>query len=166
MKNITKPTKSSDIKRSWHIIDVKEKILGRASTEIAQLLMGKAKPYFAKNLDCGDHVVVINAKEVKLTGKKENNKVYTRYSGYPGGLRSETVKEMRARKPEQIIRHAISGMLPKNKLHDRMMKRLYVFAGTEHPYDEKLKSQNSSVRQTFTLTSHRNEQDKQVKSEV
>jgi len=134
----TKPTTSKQIKREWHIVDVKDKVLGRAATRIAHKLMGKAKPYFAKNMDCGDYVVVINAAEVAVTGKKETEKVYTRYSGYPGGLRKETVKELRARKPEEIIRHAVSGMLPKNKLHDRMMKRLYVFAHSEHPYAEKV----------------------------
>lgn len=134
---ITKPTKSSEIKRAWHIIDVKDAVLGRAATGIAHKLMGKAKPYFAKNLDCGDYVVVINAKEVALTGKKETDKIYTRYSGYPGGLRKETVKELRIRKPEEIVRHAVSGMLPKNRLHDSMMTRLYIFSGSEHPYGEK-----------------------------
>ena len=139
MQVVTKPTKLNDIKRSWHTVDVKGKVLGRISTEIAQLLMGKSKPYFAKNLDCGDYVVVINSKDVKATGNKEKNKVYTRYSGYPGGLRSETLGELRARKPEEIIRHAVSGMLPKNKLRDSMLKRLFVYAGEEHPYGEKVK---------------------------
>lgn len=137
MKKTTKPTKSNDIRRVWHIINVKEKVIGRASTEIAKLLMGKSKSYFVKNLDCGDFVVVINAKQAVLTGKKEEQKVYTRYSGYPGGLRTETAKELRERKPEELIRHAVSGMLPKNKLHDSMMKRLYVFGGEEHPYQDK-----------------------------
>ncbi|HVT01563.1 MAG TPA: 50S ribosomal protein L13 [Patescibacteria group bacterium] len=138
MIGITKPTKTAEISRAWHLIDVKGKTLGRVSTEIAQLLMGKSKPYFAKNLDCGDYVVVINAKEVAVTGKKEREKVYTRYSGYPGGLRSTPLMEMRDQKPEEIVRHAVSGMIPKNKLRASMLKRLYVSAGTEHKFADKL----------------------------
>jgi large subunit ribosomal protein L13 len=137
MQAVTRPTKASEIKRDWHLIDVKGKVLGRTATEIARLLMGKGKPYFVKNLDCGDYVVVINAKNVAATGKKETDKVYTRYSGYPGGLRKITLKEMRQRKPEEVIRHAVAGMLPKNKLRASMLKRLYVFAGSEHKYNDK-----------------------------
>lgn len=148
MKKQTVPTKISDIKRSWHLIDAKDAILGRISTSIAELLMGKGKPYFVRNLDCGDYVVVINAKDVKVTGKKELKKQYTRYSGYPGGLRRETLKELRGRKPEEVIRHAVSGMLPKNRLHDRMLKRLYVFAGEEHPYQDKIKDKKSNIKDT------------------
>jgi large subunit ribosomal protein L13 len=134
---ITQPTKISDIIREWHLIDVKGKILGRSATEIAKLLIGKSKPYFAKNLDCGDYVVVVNAKDVLVTGKKEKEKVYTRYSGYPGGLRKITLSEYRQSKPEEIIRHAVSGMLPKNRLRASMLKRLYVFKGEEHKFSEK-----------------------------
>lgn len=134
---ITKPTKTIDIERKWHLVDVKSKILGRTATEIAMLLMGKGKPYFAKNLDCGDYVVVINSKSVAVTGKKEGEKVYTRYSGYPAGLRKITLGEYRKRKPEEIIKHAVSGMLPKNKLRDSMLKRLYIFAGSEHKFSDK-----------------------------
>ena len=136
---MTKPTKVSEVKRGWHLADVKGKILGRTATEIAKFLMGKGKPYFTKNLDCGDYVVVINAADVRVTGKKETDKVYTRYSGYPSGLRKITVKELRERKPEEIIRHAVSGMLPKNKLRASMLKRLYVFSGTEHKFTDKFK---------------------------
>src|SRR4051794_27681133 len=99
MKNITAPTKAKDIKREKHVIDLKEKVLGRISTEIAQLLMGKAKPYFVRNMDCGDFVTVFNAKYVVLTGKKEGKKEYYRYSGYPGGLTKETAEKLRIRKP-------------------------------------------------------------------
>lgn len=140
MHGITQPTKLNEIKRSWHLVDVKEKTLGRISVEIAHLLMGKRKAYFAKNMDCGDFVVVVNAKDVKVTGNKEKQKVYTRYSGYPSGLRSERLEELRARKPEEIIRHAVSGMLPKNKLHDKMLKRLFIFAGSDHKYNDQFKS--------------------------
>ncbi len=134
---VTKPTKTKDITREWFLVDVKGKILGRSATEIAQLLMGKSKPYFAKNMDCGDNVVVVNAKEIIVTGKKEKEKTYTRYSGYPGGLRTKTLEELRKSKPEEIIIHAVSGMLPKNKLRDRMLKRLFVFPEGEHKFGEK-----------------------------
>lgn len=133
-----KTTKASDIIRNWHIIDVKGKVLGRISTEIAKLLIGKQKPYFVSHLDCGDYVVVTNAKDVVLTGKKETGKKYYRHSGYPGGFKTETLDKLRQRKPEEIIIHAVKGMLPQNKLRDRMLKRLYVFVGDQHPFKEKL----------------------------
>lgn len=107
--------------------------------------MGKGKPYFSRNLDCGDYVVVVNAKDVKVTGKKELLKKYYTYSGYPGGLKIEALGDLVQRKPEGIIRHAVSGMLPQNKLRDRMLKRLYVFPGEEHNYQDKFKSQNAKV---------------------
>ena len=138
--NTTTATKASDIKREWHLLDVKGKTLGRISSEIAQLLMGKSKPYFVRNLDCGDYVVVINAKDVVTTGKKEEQKKYYRHSGYPGGFKMETLKELRVRKPEDIIMHAVKGMLPDNRLKDRMMTRLFVFAGEEHGYQDKFKN--------------------------
>ena len=136
---MTKATKASDIKRSWYLIDLNKKILGRISSEIAKLLMGKSKPYYVRNLDCGDYVVVINAKNVKVTGKKEENKKYYRHSGYPGGLRVRTFKELKQSKPEEIIRHAVKGMLPQNKLRDRMLTRLFVYRDENHPYGDKIK---------------------------
>lgn len=135
----TYSTKQKDIKRAWHLVDAKEKILGRVSTEIAELLIGKKKPYFVSYLDCGDFVVVINAAHVAVTGKKEKQKTYFRHSGYPGGLKTVSLGELRLRQPEKIIIHAVSGMLPQNKLRDRMLKRLYVFAAEEHPYKDKFK---------------------------
>ncbi|MBI4097575.1 MAG: 50S ribosomal protein L13 [Candidatus Levybacteria bacterium] len=137
-----KATKAKEIKRDWHLIDIDGKTLGRISTEIAALLMGKSKPYFVKNLDCGDFVVVINSKKVKVTGNKETKKVYRRHSGYPGGFKSETLGELRARKPEDIIKHAVSGMLPQNKLRDQMLNRLKMFEGAEHSYNDKFKILN------------------------
>lgn len=136
----TLPTKLSDIKREWHLIDLKGKILGRVSTEIAKLLMGKGKPYFVRNLDCGDYVVVTNAKYIATTGKKEEKKKYFRYSGYPGGLRTETMANLRKRKPEEIILHAVKGMLPQNKLRDKMLTRLFIFEEEKHNYKDKFKS--------------------------
>lgn len=139
MEKTTTPTKKSEIKRDWHLIDVKGEILGRISTEIVKLLMGKGKPYFVRNLDCGDYVVIVNAGKVKVTGRKEENKKYFRHSGYPGGFKARTFKEMRGLRPEEIIRHAVKGMLPQNKLRDRMLTRLYVFPDENHPYVNKLK---------------------------
>lgn len=144
----TVPTKLSDVKRDWHLIDVKEKTLGRITSNISVLLMGKPKPYFVRNLDVGDYVVVVNAKDVKVTGKKEILKKYYRASGYPGGLRIESLGDLRQRKPEEIIRHAVKGMLPQNKLRDRMMGRLFIFAGGEHPYGDKLKVQSAKPKTT------------------
>jgi len=134
----TAATKASEIKREKHVVDVRGKILGRVSSEIAQLLMGKSKPYFVRNLDCGDFVTVLNAKDVVLTGKKELGKKYYRYSGYPSGLRIETAEKLRIRKPGDLIIHAVKGMLPQNKLRDRMLTRLDV-SGTEKSVKEEAK---------------------------
>jgi len=134
-----KTISEKDIKREWHLVDVKNQILGRISTQIAILLMGKSKPYFVRNLDCGDFVVVINAKEVKTTGKKELLKKYYGYSGYPGGFKAETLQDLRKRRPTEIIRHAVSGMLPQNRLKSKMLKRLLVFADQNHSYQDKFK---------------------------
>jgi len=135
----TKATKQSEIKHEWHLVDVNDQTLGRISTKIAHYLMGKAKPNFVRNLDCGDYVVILNASKVKVTGNKEENKVYVRHSGYPGGFRSETLKELRSRRPEDVIRHAVKGMLPDNRLRDKMLKRMFVFSGSEHTYADKFK---------------------------
>lgn len=140
MFNKTKATKAKEIKRDWHLIDAKDKILGRLSTQIAQLLMGKNKPYFTRHLDCGDNVVVINAQEVKVTGKKEEQKIYYRHSGYPGGLKEVSLSRLRAEHPERIIIQAVSGMLPNNKLRARMLTRLMVYPRGEHPYGSKFKN--------------------------
>ena len=142
MKKFTDSTKISEVKRFWHLIDLKGKTLGREATAIATFLMGKGKPYFVRNMDCGDYVVVINAKEVVVSGKKEQKKEYYRYSGYPGGLKKEKLEHLRARKPEEIIRHAVSGMLPQNRLRDKMLTRLYVFIGEQHSYGDKFKVKN------------------------
>lgn len=132
-----KTVKASEIKREWHLVDVDGETLGRVSTKIAGLLMGKSKPYFVRNLDVGDFVVVLNSQKVKVTGNKEGKKNYYRHSGYPAGFKSETLSELRARKPEDIIIHAVKGMLPQNRLRDQMLNRLKVFSGTEHSYVDK-----------------------------
>jgi len=146
MKDFTASTKLSDIKRSWYLIDVTGKILGRVSTDIAKILMGKSKPYFVSNLDCGDYAVVINAEKIKVTGNKETKKKYSRFSGYPGGYKEEALVDLRKRNPTDIIKYAVLGMLPQNKLRDRMLLRLFIFAGEKHPYAEKFKIQNSKVQ--------------------
>ena len=132
-------TKQNQIQRTWHLVDVADKVIGREATVIANLLRGKNKSYFVSHMDCGDFVVVINAKQVKATGRKEDQKVYTRYSGYPGGLRKETLGQLRERKPDEIVRHAVSGMLPKNKLRDQWLSRLYIYADEKHTYSDKIK---------------------------
>lgn len=145
-----KATSIKEVKRDWHLIDVGGQTLGRISTGIANLLMGKGKPYFVRNLDCGDYVVVINAKNVKVTGNKETQKNYYRHSGYPGGFKSETLAELRVRKPEDIISHAVSGMLPQNRLRDQMLNRLKVFSGAEHEYADKFVKKESTSAKAST----------------
>lgn len=136
---ITQSTQAKDIERNWFLFDVKDKVLGRVATEIAAKLMGKAKPNFVRNLDCGDTVVVINASHVAVTGKKEKQKLYGKYSGYPGGLKEKELWQVRKEKPTILIRHAVFGMLPKNKLRDRLITRLYIYPEAEHPYQNKFK---------------------------
>ncbi len=119
-------TKLQDIKHDKHDVDAAGQILGQLATKISLLLVGKNKPYFVRHLDCGDFVTVDNASLVKVTGKKEDLKKYTRYSGYPGGLKTKTLKNLRKEKPTEIVHHAVYGMLPNNKLRDRWMARLTI----------------------------------------
>lgn len=130
---------AKEIKREWRLIDAKGKVLGRISTEVASFLMGKNKPGFVPYLDTGDYVVVINADKVRVSGKKEAQKRYIRHSGYPGGYKEESLADLRKNKPEEIIAHAVRGMVPKSKLGRQMLKKLHVFAGNEHPYKRELK---------------------------
>jgi len=120
------------MERQYHLFDAKNYILGRVSTEIAQILSGKNKVDYTPHIDGGDAVVVINAEKIQLTGNKENDKKYYSHSGYHGGITETTVKEMREDRPEEIIRKAVVGMLPKNKLGRQMQKRLFIYAGEEH----------------------------------
>lgn len=138
-----KSIKQKDIQRSWHLIDAKNKILGRISSEVATVLMGKNKAYYVPNLDTGDYVVIINAKDVVLSGKKETQKKYYSHSGYPGGLYMKTAKQIRNQKPELLIRNAISGMLPKTTMGKQMAKKLYVFASGEHPFAQKFQQSST-----------------------
>jgi len=138
----TKPISDKEIKREWHLFNLKNKVLGRTVTEIVRVLQGKQKVSFATYLDQGDYVVVINAAKVTITGQKANTKEYTRYSGYSGGLKKTSYKELLNKNPEKIIRHAVSGMLPKNKHRDQRLGRLFVYNDETHPYKDKFKEQN------------------------
>ncbi len=131
--------KASEIKREWHVIDATDKVLGRLATQVARLLMGKHKPTFSRNLDVGDHVVVINAEKVRVTGDKAKQKVYYRHSGYPGGLKSITYDKLMQTNPTQVIEHAVKGMLPHTRLGARMMKKLRVYVGDTHPHPTQTK---------------------------
>ena len=122
----TRVTKAKEIKREWHLIDAQGQILGRMAVNIAALLMGKNKLSFVPYLDCGDYVVVINAAKVEVSGRKAEDKLYYRHSGYPGGFKKVPFSQQMAKDPTQIIRHAVEGMLPKNKLRDLMIKRLKI----------------------------------------
>lgn len=143
MKKPTQTTQSvklSEIKRKWHLIDVKGKTLGRITPYISKLLQGKHKTTYVSYLDSGDYVVVVNAAQVSVTGDKENSKIYTYYSGYPGGLKQIPFKRLIEKNPKEIIRHAVSGMLPKNKLRDRRLTRLFIYADDKHPYSDKFQA--------------------------
>lgn len=122
----------SDIQRKWYVVDAEGKTLGRLATEVATVLRGKHKPMFTPHMDCGDYVIVVNAEKVDVTGKKRKEKVYKRHTGYPGGLREITFEKLQAKKPEEIVRHAVKGMMPKGKLGRQMYKKLKVYAGPEH----------------------------------
>lgn len=133
----TKLLKASEIKRDWHLIDAKGKILGRLSSWIAKILMGKNKSDYTPHLDSGDYVVVINAAKVEVSGRKRKQKLYRRHSGYPGGFREITFEKQMERDPRKIIHKAVSGMLPDNKLKDRRLARLKIFVDENHPYKDK-----------------------------
>jgi len=123
-----------EIVRRWHVLDADGQVLGRVATKAAMLLMGKHKPSYTSFLDTGDHVVVINAAKVRLTGRKEEQKVYRRHTGYPGGLVETGAAKVRATRPTRMLEDAISGMLPKNKLGKQMYRKLKVYAGDKHPH--------------------------------
>jgi large subunit ribosomal protein L13 len=126
--------KHKDVVREWHHLDANGMVLGRLATEIAILLMGKHKPTFSKHMDSGDFVVVTNVEKIKVTGKKEKQKVYRRHSGFPGGLKEVSYEKMKKEHPERILEHAVKGMLPNNRLLDDRMVRLKLIIGSENPY--------------------------------
>lgn len=126
--------KLGEVERDWYVVDATGQTLGRISTEIARLLIGKHKPQYAPHQDTGDFVVVINAEQAVLTGRKEEEKIYYRHSTYPGGLKSESAGELRGRRPAKLIEKSVRGMLPKNRLGRRQLKKLKVYAGPDHPH--------------------------------
>lgn len=126
--------KEKEIERTWRVIDAEGETLGRLSTRVASLLRGKHKPTFTPSLDMGDPVVVVNAAKVRVTGNKLTAKTYARHSGYPGGLRIETLESLLRRRPEEVVRRSVRRMLPDNRLGDRLLRRLRVYAGPEHPH--------------------------------
>jgi len=137
MDTLTYKTASANketVKKEWFIVDAENEILGRLASKVAQVIRGKLKPSFTPHVDCGDNVIVINAEKVRLTGNKLTDKVYVRHSGYPGGQRFRSPKEMMAKNPAFIIEKAVKGMLPKNKLGKVLFNNLYVYKGTEHPH--------------------------------
>lgn len=127
--------KAEEIDRKWYVIDAENKVLGEVAVAAAKLLRGKDKPLFTSHVDCGDFVVVVNADKVRLTGNKEDQKIYTSYSGYVGGQKRENVAKLRERRPELIVERAVNGMVPHNRLGRQIMKKLKVYAGTEHPHE-------------------------------
>jgi large subunit ribosomal protein L13 len=130
----THPANLKTLERQWHVIDANGLVLGRVATKAARLLMGKHRPTYTTFLDTGDHVVIVNAGRVKLTGRKEEQKIYRRHSGYEGGLREERAKDVRARRPIRLVEEAVRGMLPKTTLGDAMYRKLKVYAGPDHPH--------------------------------
>lgn len=141
MKTYT--AKAADIEREWHIVDAADKTLGRLSTQIARLLMGKHKPIYTPSQDTGDFVVVINAEKVRVTGNKAKQKLYYRHSGYPGGLKSISLEKTMQTYPTRVIEYAVKGMLPHTRLGNVMRKRLKVYAGEKHPHTSQLNTDNS-----------------------
>lgn len=130
----SKMAKKETQERVWYVIDATDKVLGRLATRVARIIMGKNKPEWTPHVDCGDHVVVINAAKVKVTGRKLEQKVYHRHTGYPGGLKTITLGKQLAEKPERVIEHAVQGMCPKGILGRHMVTKLKVYGGPEHPH--------------------------------
>lgn len=133
-EKLTKFIKSEDADRKWYIVDAKDQVLGRLATKVASVIRGKNKPVFTPNMDTGDFVIIINADQVKITGKRSLLKNYYHYSGYPGGLKIKSFEQLMAVKPEFVIEAAVKGMLPKNRLGRQLVKKLKVYAGENHPH--------------------------------
>lgn len=130
----TYAVKGSEIQREWRVVDADGQTLGRLATRIATLLRGKHRVTFSTHIDTGDPVIVLNASKIKVTGRKLQAKQYVRHSGYPGGMRIESLERLLARRPEEVIRRAVRGMVPQNRLGEQMMRKLHVYAGAEHPH--------------------------------
>lgn len=127
--------KTAEIERKWYVVDAEGQTLGRLASQVAAVLRGKNKPIYTPHLDTGDYVIVINADKISVTGKKLDQKLYRRHSEYTGGFKETTLKEMMNKKPEEVIKHAVKGMLPKNTLGKNMLKKLHVYAGAEHNHE-------------------------------
>ena len=138
---------NESIERKWYLVDGKDQVLGRMASQIASVLRGKHKPGFSPHLDLGDHVVVINADRIRVTGRKLDQKTYTRYTGYPGGLRKVNLNQMLQKKPERAVKLAVRGMLPKNRIGRQMIRKLRVYTGPEHPHQaQKVESLPNHLR--------------------
>lgn len=133
-EKLTKFIKTEDADRKWYVIDASDKVLGRLATKVARIIRGKDKAIFTPNMDTGDFVIILNAEKIQVTGKRETMKTYIHHSMYPGGLKTRTYQEMKAKNPEFIIQNAVKGMLPKTKLGRQLIKKLKVYRGTEHPH--------------------------------
>ena len=131
----TYSAKKEEVSRAWYVIDASDKVLGRLAAEIASRLRGKHKPIYTPHVDTGDFIVVVNAEKIALTGDKLKKKVYYRHSGYPGGIKSTTAEKMREKKPKNLLRLAVKGMLPKNRLGRQMLTKLKIYSGNEHPHN-------------------------------
>ncbi len=130
----TYAVKAGEIRRKWYLIDAQDLVLGRLASEVASILKGKQKPEYSPHLDLGDNVIIVNADKVKLTGNKLDKKFYYRHSGYPGGLKKMSYRELMERKPEFVVKKAVKGMLPHNRLGRSMLRKLHVYAGPDHPH--------------------------------
>ncbi len=130
----THTVKAADISEHWYVVDASDKVLGRLASEIAKVLRGKHRPEFSPHLSLGDHVIVVNAEKVYLSGNKREQKVYYSYSGYQGGLKMRTIKQVLDKDPSRVVQHAVKGMLPHNRLGRRLLKKLKVYAGPDHPH--------------------------------
>jgi large subunit ribosomal protein L13 len=144
--------KAKDIEREWWVIDAKDKTLGKIATQIANLIMGKHKPIYAPHIDTGDYVVVINAAKVKVTGKKAEQKIYYRHSGYPGGLKSQRFEELFGKDPSRVMELAVKGMLPHNRLGRAMLKKLKVYPGNEHPHQAQISFRHAEQSEELRTT--------------
>ncbi len=134
----TYSVRASEIRQDWYVADAEGRILGRLASDIASVLKGKRKPTYSPHLDVGDHVIVINAHRVRVTGRKRDNKIYFRHSLYPGGHTLTRFRDLQAEKPEEILRLAVKGMLPRNRLGRSMMKKLKIYAGPDHPHEAQM----------------------------
>lgn len=130
----TKHANEATVQRNWYVVDGTNQTVGRMCAKIAHILRGKNKAYYTPHVDCGDYIVVINCEKVKFTGKKPDQKIYQNYSGHPGGLREETAKDLLKRKPQDVVERGVKGMLPKNRLGRKLVKKLFVYVGENHPH--------------------------------